>query len=121
MDFLDTGCAHHASLTQDEEHDKPVGWNILHNHQRAHCGICGHLEYYSRGEVSVIQSASGVQQGDPLGSLLFALGLHPLLLNVGHRNPSVFISAYADNCIITGPLAAVQAAVADFDRAILLA
>ncbi len=56
-----------------------------------------------------------------MGSLLFALDLHPLLLKVGHRNPSVFISAYADNCIITGPLTAVQAAVADFERAILLA
>ncbi len=33
----------------------------------------------------------------------------------------MFISAYADNCIITGPLTAVRAAVADFERVILLA
>ena len=69
----------------------------------------------------MIQSASGVQQGDPLGSLLFALALNPLLLGIGSRHPSVFISAHADNCIITGPLTQVQAAVADFERAILRA
>jgi hypothetical protein len=48
VDFLDTGCAEHASLIQDEEHDKPVGWDILYNHLRAHYGICGHLKYYSQ-------------------------------------------------------------------------
>ena len=91
-----------------------MGHNVW-SHLRAHYGVSGNLKYYSRSEVLTIQSESGVQQGDPLGSQLFALAIHPLLLDIGARHPEVFISAYADNCIITGPLSKVQAAVHDYD------
>jgi hypothetical protein len=115
VDVLDQGCDHYVQLSQDAAHSKPVGWDIMYGHLRAHYGVSGILKYYSRGEVHTIQSESGVQQGDPLGSLLFALGIHPLLLAVGRLHPHIFISAYADNCILTGPLNLVQAAVEDFN------
>jgi len=107
------GCATLAQLPHDAETDKPVGWDILHDYLRAHYGVNGILKDYSRDTVHTISSESGVQQGDPLGSLLLALGIHPLLIAVGSRHPSVFLSAYADNCTITGPLTKVQAAVED--------
>ena len=54
-----------------------------------------------------------MQQGDPLGSFLFALAIHPLLLQIGQDVPNALIkpgNAYADNVIIAGPLsAALQA------------
>ena len=77
--------------------------------------ISGNPKYYSRSKIWTIQSEIWVQQGDPLGILHFALAIHPLLLDIGARHPEVFISAYADNCIITGPLSKVQAAVHDYD------
>ena len=111
VNVLDARCDRYATLPEDEEHDKQVGWDIMYGHLRAHYGVSGNLKYYSRSEVLTIESESGVQQGDPLGSLLFALAIHPLLLDIGARHPEVFISAYADNRIITGPLSKIQAAV----------
>ena len=53
-----------------------------------------------------------MQQGasDPLGSTLFSLAIHPLLLQIGQDVPNALINAYADNVIIADPLsAALQA------------
>ena len=121
VDVLHQGCEQFAFLDGDNEHTRPVGWDILYGHLRAHYGISGLLKYYSGSEVITIRSESGVQQGDPLGSLLFALGIHPLLLSIGANHPDVFLSAYADNCIITGPLSKVQAAVAEYQTTMLQA
>ena len=115
VDVLDAGCQHYAPLPQDDQHDRPVGWDILYGHLRAHYGVSGNLKFYGSDSNYIVQSEAGVQQGDPLGSLLFALAIHPLLLDIGQRHPSVFISAYADNCIITGPLSKVRAAVQDYN------
>ena len=49
-------------------------------HIQVHYGCKGILKYYHEGEVSNILSQSGVQQGDPLGSTLFALATHLILL-----------------------------------------
>ena len=81
----------------------------------------GQLRYYAQGETFLIQISTGVQQGDPLGSLLFAPGIHPLLIALGSRHRSVFISAYADNVLILGLLSKVRAAVEDFIATLLRA
>ena len=51
-----------------------------------------------------------MQQGDPLGSTLFAAAIHPLILQIGQDVSNALITAYADDAIIAGPLsAALQA------------
>ncbi len=74
-------------------------------------------------EVMTIHSESRVQQGDPLGRLLFTMGIHFLLLSIRANHPDVFLSAYADNCIINqaGPLSKVRAAVAEYQTTMLQA
>ncbi len=51
------------------------------------------LKFYHSGQVYGISSQKGTQQGDPLGTILFAAPLHPILLQV----------AFADNFIFLGP------------------
>jgi hypothetical protein len=48
----------------------------------------------------VIESTEGVQQGDPLGPLLFCLAIHPLLLNI----QSEFRIGYLDDITIGGEM-----------------
>ena len=48
----------------------------------------------------VIESAEGVQQGDPLGPLLFCLTIQPLLRNI----QSEFVSGYLDDIGLGGVL-----------------
>jgi hypothetical protein len=49
-----------------------------------------------------------------LGSTLFALAIHPVLLEIGQRHPDVLITAYADNVIFTGPLSKITLAHATY-------
>ncbi len=55
-----------------------------------------------------------MQQGDPLGSALFALGNHPCLVEKAQRQPEVLLKGYADNTFFLGPLQAVTKAKPDF-------
>ena len=59
----------------------------------------------------VISSSSGVQQGDPLGSLLFCLVLHKLVMKIEtlNANPLANCSFIDDGCVVGTPglLAAV--------------
>ena len=55
-----------------------------------------------------------MQQGDPLGSALFALGNHPCLVEIAQRHPKVLVTGYADNTFLLGPLQAVTKAIPDF-------
>ena len=118
--FLQEGCETHApnlSPSNGEgstDDPSPYGWDALWPYFAAHYGCHGSLKYYSSGTTSVVKSQSGVQQGDPLGSTLFALGIHPILLNLGHHHPRILVSAYADNVVLAGPLSAVEAAHADY-------
>jgi len=57
-----------------------------------------------------LRSVTGVQQGDPLGPVLFALGIHPALQAVQRRHPQVHILAYLDDVHLVGPQGAVHEA-----------
>ena len=36
VNVLDAGCDRYATLPEDEEHDKPVGWDIMYGHTFEH-------------------------------------------------------------------------------------
>ena len=63
------------------------------------------------GATTTIPSAGGVQQGDPLGPLLFAAALQPLAqeLKTGPLDLAVF---FLDDGVLAGDVAAVAAALA---------
>src|SRR4029078_11982037 len=53
----------------------------------------------------LLQSMTGVQQGDPLGPLLFSLVLHPLALKIQEQFPSLDLCVwYLDDGTIVGPV-----------------
>ncbi|KAC9715903.1 hypothetical protein E3N88_45346 [Mikania micrantha] len=58
-----------------------------------------------------IGATTGVQQGDPLGPLLFALALHPLILRVQDRCKLPFHAWYLDDGTIIGNASAVAKAL----------
>ena len=62
-----------------------------------------------------------MQQGDPLGSALFALGNHPCLIDVARQHPDVLVTGYADNTFFMGPLSTVTKAIPAFKAALLKA
>lgn len=51
-----------------------------------------------------LRSCCGVQQGDPLGPLGFALTLHPLIEHIKEELPALSLNAwYLDDGTLTGP------------------
>ena len=56
----------------------------------------------------IIESAEGVQRGDPLGPLLFCLSIHPLLLSI----QSELVSGYLDDIGIGGDVDSVTSDIA---------
>ena len=62
----------------------------------------GAESYLSYGDFT-IRSAEGIQQGDPLGPLLFCLAIHPLLQDI----KSEFVTGYLDDIGIGGSLQSV--------------
>ena len=60
---------------------------------------------------SVLRSSSGVQQGDPLGPLLFAAALQPLAAEL-QRGGLDLAFFYLDDGVVAGDVAAVAAALA---------
>ena len=97
-----------ASPAQAASQPQPNGWNLLWKFIASHYGCHGLLKLFHSGTVTDINSESGVQQGDPLGSTLFALAIHPVLLDLGRSFPSLLITAYADNVIFAGPLSVLR-------------
>ena len=87
---------------------------------QAHYGVHCLLKYYCGGKVVTINSESGVHQGDPLGSTLFALALHPIIMKVAEAHPDVLILAYADNVIMIGKVSDLCGAVHDYKEYLAL-
>ena len=56
---------------------------------------------------TILESQAGVQQGCNFGTLLFALGIHPVLGALKDLRVNVW---YADDGTIVGPLSAVELA-----------
>jgi len=56
------------------------------------------------GVTVTLASVSGVQQGDPLGPFLYALGIHPALVTLAERyRGRVWVLAYLDDIHLVGP------------------
>jgi len=72
----------------------------------------GDLLIRGKGGLSILKSRSGQQQGDTVGSLLFALGLHPILQDINNDflHLGVTIRAYCDDVFLHGPPIPVAAA-----------
>ena len=52
---------------------------------------------------AVLLSRAGVRQGDPLGSLYFAIAIAPLLRALAARFPALDVDAYCDDVTVTAP------------------
>ena len=64
-----------------------------------------------------IHSCCGVQQGDPLGPLGFALTLHPLIERIKAEVPSLALNAwYLDDGTLVGPTEDLSAALEIVER-----
>ena len=81
-------------------------WKFIASNHGCHCL----LNFFHSCSAKDTNSESGVQQGDRLGSILFALAINPVLLDLGRLYPSLLITAYADNDILAGPLSVLRAA-----------
>ena len=71
------------------------------------------LQFGSR----TINSESGVQQGDPLGPLLFSLALQPLLASIKANHGLDLVFAYLDDCVLAGSISAVSEAFGELQLA----
>ncbi|KAL0208631.1 hypothetical protein P9112_011218 [Eukaryota sp. TZLM1-RC] len=64
----------------------------------------------------ILSSSSGVNQGDPLGPLLFCLAIHPILLQIQEVLPSLKMIAYMDDVVLIGDLNIVKKATVCFQE-----
>jgi hypothetical protein len=99
--------------------EKDPGWDFLWPFISAHYCCHGKLKFHHSGNLLIVTSETGVQQGDPLGSTLFAFGIHPILLQLGHDYPQVLFAAYTDNVFMSGPLSLVKLAYVAYCNAML--
>ena len=53
-------------------------------------------------EPVVISSEQGVHQGDPLGPVLFSMGIHPILIKLQESHKNVVVLAYLDDVYLLG-------------------
>ena len=67
--------------------------------------VQGELILRGKNGLSVMNSVSGQQQGDTLGTLLFCIGLQPVLRDIHEKfcHRGLIIRAYADDVFLNGP------------------
>ena len=116
ISVLRQGCEHFVGPEQCSEDGKVIGWDILWRHIEANYGVHGVLKFFHNGEVDEVLSEAGVQQGDPLGSVLYVLAIHPALLRIGRRFGEVFVGGYADNISLAGRLSIVAQAYEMYEQ-----
>ena len=61
----------------------------------------------------ILTSEEGVHQRDPLGPMLFSLGIQSLLCDVQSNHPSVTVLAYLDDVFLIGSLEEALASLDD--------
>ena len=94
-------------------------WDILWPYVFSHYAEHSDLRYFHAGQQHIIASHSGVHQGDPLGSDLFALTIHPSLVKVADKHQRTRISGYADNLFLFGRAQYVADALDDLEKHLL--
>ncbi len=80
------------------------GCDILWRHFQAHYGTPEALKFYHSGQVHIISSQTGSQQGGSLGTVLFSAPLQPILHKVADSHPQILVFDFADDVILLGPL-----------------
>ena len=65
-------------------------------------GLRGSLVFASDSGPIVLSSEEGVHQGDPLGPVLFAVGIHDSISRLQESHPDVVVLAYLDDVFIIG-------------------
>ena len=90
-------------------------------------GVCGMLKVAmqqhpmsDQQKLRYIRSEEGVQQGDPLSTLFFCLGLQRPILRTMEQHTGVVMEAYIDDAVILGPRAAVQSAFHTFKAELIV-
>ena len=65
-------------------------------------GYSSSLTYLQGSSSIVIPSQEGVHQGDPLGPVLFATTIHPILSEMQNNIPEATLLAYLDDVFLLG-------------------
>ena len=74
---------------------------------------------YDSSSKFICNSSTGVRQGDPLGSLLFAAGIHEVLTSVQNSSPRVTLFAYDDDITVICSITDIPQAIKSFERKFL--
>ena len=85
----------------------------LYNHVIQMYGKPSSLVFMQGSSTIVIPSEEGVHQGDPLGPVLFAMAIHPVLTKIQKSHSQVRVLAYLDDVFLLGGAKSVLAAFHD--------
>jgi hypothetical protein len=90
--------------------DRPelsTAWRMMHFSYSQHAKLW--LRAQNGSILAALPSSQGVRQGDPLGSLAFAVALHPLLLGTLDQHPVTIVAIHDDATFAGAPEALVHA------------
>jgi hypothetical protein len=72
------------------------GWDILWSHFQTHYGIPCLLKFYQSGHTHHILSETGTQQGETLGTVLFAASISLIFPRVADSHADILVFAFAN-------------------------